>query len=503
MPKKLQHDIGGDESAYGPIQGIVGEGGRPVKDLLAWEQQCHSLFALLASKKIISTDQLRRAIEALTPEQYDTWSYYERWTATMVSLLIDAQIITHDELQKILFGSLTNEETEGIESTISPKFKTGESVRVKSFLSNTEWKRPHIRTPGYIYGVAGMVERVCGRHGDPSFLAYGFHAPKVQLYRIRFQQCDIWPEQYDPQVCTEQHPGDVVEVEVYEHWLEPADRPSGHSFENDLLFDHTSGDDCGTHHHHHAHDHDHDVDTKDDGPTHESRTTVESQAIQKEGPPTPGKELFQALLRLLLQHEVISSDEIRLMSEKMDTAFERLDGATFVVKAWMDSEFETRLLEDPALAAFELGINTSNPNAPTILTVLKNTSSTHNLVVCTLCSCYPSSLLGIAPSWYKSREYRSRAVREPRRVLEEFGVIFPSSSSSSSSSSEDESTATTTTHTTANSKAITIRVHDSTADHRYMVYPMRPDGTQGWSEDQLRRLITRDTLIGVAIPRLD
>jgi nitrile hydratase len=226
--------------------------------------------------------------------------------------------------------------------------------------------------------------------------------------------------------------------------------------------------------HHHHHDLDH-ADDKIYG--HEARTTVESRAIQKEGPPTPGKEMFQALSRLLLQKEVVNADEIRLMTERMDSAFDRLDGARLVVKAWMDPEFETRLLDDPAAAAQELGINTSNPNAPTVLTVLKNTSSLHNLVVCTLCSCYPSGLLGIAPSWYKSREYRSRAVREPRCVLQEFGVSLPPGTS--------------------------IRVHDSTADHRYLVLPARPEGTDDWSEDRLRTLITRDTMIGVAVPRVE
>ena len=484
----MHHDIGGDESAFGPI---AGAGAKPVKDLLAWEQQCHSLFALLASKKFLSTDGLRRSIEALTPDQYKTWSYYEKWTAALVSLLIESRIITHDELQSVLFGAPPEKkESKDILETLPPKFEVGQNVRVRRFLSSTEWKRPHIRTPGYIYGVAGTVERICGRHGDPSFLAFGLEAPKVQLYRVRFRQSDIWPEQYPP--GTKNQPQDVVEVEVYEHWLEATDRSSGHSFDGNRFFDHSSGEDpCvvdqedhaahhdhnhDNHHHHDHHDHHHHDHMDGKAHIHEARTTIEAQAIQKEGPPSPGKELFQALSRLLLSKEVVHADEIRLMTERMDTAFDRLDGATLVARAWVDSEFEARLLDDAATAAQELGINTSNANAPTVLTVLKNTSSTHNLVVCTLCSCYPSGLLGIAPSWYKSREYRSRAVREPRQVLEEFGVSIPEGTS--------------------------LRVHDSTADHRYIVLPVRPKGTEDWSEDELRRLITRDTMIGVAVPRV-
>ena len=136
--------------------------------------------------------------------------------------------------------------------------------------------------------------------------------------------------------------------------------------------------------------------------------------------------------------------------------------------------FRQRLLEDAPSAASELGIATSNPNAPTVLTVVPNTPDAHNLVVCTLCSCYPSGLLGIAPSWYKSRLYRARAVREPRNVLASFGTRI------------HDKTA--------------IRVHDSTADHRYLVLPERPAGTGHMTAEELKRLVTRDTMIGVTTP---
>ena len=250
---------------------------------------------------------------------------------------------------------------------------------------------------------------------------------------------------------------------------------TGHSFEDDVLFNHSSGDDCvidRTHDHSHSHHHHHHH--KDgDSHVHEPRPMVESRAIEREGPPTPKRELFQTLYNLLVKKGVVSSEEVRLMCEKMDTAAQKLDGASLVLKAWTDPKFEARLLSNAASAAAEIGINTSNPNAPTVLTVLKNTATIHNLVVCTLCSCYPSGLLGIAPSWYKSREYRSRAVREPRSVLKEFGVLLPCGTS--------------------------IRVHDSTADHRYIVLPVRPEGTEHWAEEELRSLITRDTMIGVAL----
>ena len=162
------------------------------------------------------------------------------------------------------------------------------------------------------------------------------------------------------------------------------------------------------------------------------------------------------------------------MIEGLDSAGRNLTGRTLIVKAWMDPSFEKRLLDDPASAALEIGIKTSNPNAPTVLTVVRNNPTEHNLIVCTLCSCYPSGLLGIAPVWYKSSEFRSRAVREPREVLKEFGTLLP----------QDQM----------------IRVHDSTADHRYLVLPQRPKGTENWSEEELRQIVTRDSMLGVTSP---
>jgi nitrile hydratase len=146
-------------------------------------------------------------------------------------------------------------------------------------------------------------------------------------------------------------------------------------------------------------------------------------------------------------------------------------GAPVVAKAWIDADFKRRLLQNATEACESLGIEIPGLK----LVALENTPAVHNAVVCTLCSCYPRVLLGIPPDWYKSRNYRSRMVREPRAVLEEFGLKIP------------ESTA--------------IRVHDSSADMRYIVLPMRPAGTEGWDEERLAALVTRDSMIGVAIPK--
>jgi nitrile hydratase len=145
-------------------------------------------------------------------------------------------------------------------------------------------------------------------------------------------------------------------------------------------------------------------------------------------------------------------------------------GARVVARAWTDPAYKARLLENGTRACGELGLD-----VPALrLVVVENTPQVHNVIVCTLCSCYPRMLLGLPPDWYKSRAYRSRVVREPRAVLAEFGLRLAAD--------------------------MQVRVHDSTADMRYLVLPMRPAATAGWSEAQLAAIVTRDCMIGVAVP---
>lgn len=454
-PFDQPHDLGGNTSTYASLNLSNPDA------LQDWEINCHALFAVLAIQGAVTTDGLRRSIESLTSSQYNDWGYYEKWSAGMTTLLLENQLITVGELNEALFGKLlvhpNNNERE-------PCFSVGELVRVRSYRNDfaIEWKRPHIRVPGYIYGVIGVIERVCDEHQDPSFLAFGLEAPKVRLYRVRFQMKDVWPEHYDNSMDD-----DVIEVEIYEPWLERSSEKSGRDF-GGVLFDHThDGSDCS---HNHSHEHDH------NDHSHDPRPLVEERAVSLEGVPRPGKELFSALMKVLTDKCNITHGQVREMSERLAMAGKTLNGASLIAKAWVDASFEERLLLYAPAAAAELDIITSNPNAPTVLTIVKNTDTIHNLVVCTLCSCYPSGLLGIAPSWYKSREYRARAVREPREVLLEFGTKI--------------------------SDGCQIRVHDSTADHRYLVLPMRPKGTEGWSEGKLRALVTRDCMVGVSVPRV-
>ena len=179
--------------------------------------------------------------------------------------------------------------------------------------------------------------------------------------------------------------------------------------------------------------------------------------------------LEAAVRELLIGKGVITADELRRQIEKMDGA-NAGRGGRLVARAWLDPDFKARALADGSAACRELGLDVGALR----LIVVESSAALHNLVVCTLCSCYPRPLLGLPPDWYKSSAYRSRAVREPRAVLAEFGTIIP-----------DE---------------VEVRVHDSTADMRYLVLPQRPRGTEGWDEERLATLVTRDSLIGVALP---
>jgi nitrile hydratase subunit alpha len=179
-----------------------------------------------------------------------------------------------------------------------------------------------------------------------------------------------------------------------------------------------------------------------------------------------------AIQALLVEKGVISADEVRQQIETVD-ARTPADGAKVVARAWVDPAFKSRLLHDAKAAVTELGFDSGE--SP-VLVAVENTPKVHNVVVCTLCSCYPRALLGLPPDWYKSLSYRSRAVVDPRGVLQEFGLELDPD--------------------------VEVRVYDSSADMRYLVIPERPPGTEYMSETELASLVTRDSMIGVTKPRL-
>ena len=189
----------------------------------------------------------------------------------------------------------------------------------------------------------------------------------------------------------------------------------------------------------------------------------------EDSPFTVYQVMARAVEELLIETNTFSAADVRRTAEAL-SAQDPADGARMVARAWIDPEFEARMLADCKGAAAELGIDAGD----TPIIAVKNSPAVHNVIVCTLCSCYPRMLLGASPEWYKSRAYRSRVVREPRAVLAEFGTQIPN--------------------------GVEVRVHDSSADLRYMVLPMRPAGTASLDEAALAGLVTRDCMIGTAVP---
>lgn len=200
------------------------------------------------------------------------------------------------------------------------------------------------------------------------------------------------------------------------------------------------------HEHHHGHDHDH--------------STLSETELR-----------LKALESLLIEKGYVIPAALDEIIETYETRVGPRNGALVVAKAWTDPQFLEWLRKDASAAIDSLGYSGRQGEH---MVIVENTPEQHNLVVCTLCSCYPWSVLGLPPVWYKSTAYRSRAVIEPRAVMAEFGLTLPDSTQ--------------------------VHVWDSTAEIRYLVVPMRPAGTEGWSEEQLADLVTRDSMIGVTLP---
>jgi nitrile hydratase len=187
--------------------------------------------------------------------------------------------------------------------------------------------------------------------------------------------------------------------------------------------------------------------------------------------PTELEARTLALESLLVEKGLLTSEAVDEVIRAFEQDIGPMRGARAVARSWVDPEFKKRLLADPKRAFAEIGVTEHQVEE---LVVVENTEAVHNVIVCTLCSCYPWMVLGLPPTWYKSAPYRSRVVVEPRAVLRELGLDL----------ADD----------------VDVRVWDSSADIRYMVLPMRPEGVESWSEEQLASIVTRDCMIGVAKP---
>lgn len=463
------HDVGGILDG-GAID--IDSGSKKYK---LWEMQTHCMLTLLAKQGLLSVDEVRRGIEGLPAAAVSTMSYYERWAASIAVTSMERGTIQQKDLDRHL-GVSTQEP--------AVQFGKGDYVKVRPENAAVRPRKPHLRTPGYLFGLVGVVERQCvGMAANPEGLAFRQELPRQPLYRVTFHQQDTW-EGYTGSAA------DTLDVEVYQAWLEPATKQQ-------LQSQQQSRQQTQPHTHQHSHSKEHgDPQVIDHGDhVHEGRSAVEQNANDLEGvDDAERRRLSEALVKVFEEKQIITAEQLRKTVEDLDSRGEKKLGPLLIAKAWTDPAFKAKLLYNAGDAAEELGIQSSNfapkpkaadpkadqekkvPNLTgTIFTAVENMDKVHNLVVCTLCSCYPLAVLGMSPAWYKSRSYRSRAVRDPRGVLKEFGTELPPD--------------------------VAVRVHDSTADMRYMVLPQKPDGTDGWTEAQLQELVTRDSMIGVTFAK--
>ncbi len=223
----------------------------------------------------------------------------------------------------------------------------------------------------------------------------------------------------------------------------------------------------------HEHDHGHshgDLDADAHALEHIHDHDRQFQPDLEDTPPTRYELMVYAIRELLIEKGHVTQEEITKARNTLES-WQPSRGAEIVARAWTDPDFKTRLLSDGNEAMADFGVDAGGAK----LTVLENTDEVQNVVVCTLCSCYPRAVLGLPPDWYRSKAYRARVVVEPRKVLKEFGTDIP-----------DE---------------VTVRVHDSLADLRYLVIPKRPAGTEDWTQEQLAAIVTRDSMVGVTNPK--
>ena len=341
----------------------------------------------------------------------------------------------------------------------SETFAVGDRVWVRRLGAH---RRPRLPVPGRLSGAQGRVVKVVkasDREWSDTVLRLGRDlGVEVQerCYEVDFAMADV--ARYETQ--------GTVRVQIYGSWLqrEPEPLPEAPLSTAKVPKRRTLRQILKT-----LMQEQHDVRAAA-AHQHGSREDVERAAVAKELE-TPGQRLTEALLATT---GVAPQGLLRSM-ELMDSLGIEPLGPRLVARAWRDPSFKAALLQDA-----EEAIRSLNPKDDTShakVKVVESSQQVHNLVVCTLCSCYPASLLGLAPTWYKSQEYRLQAVEKPRELLRSFGLNLP--------------------------PQVELRVHDSNAELRHLVLPARPAGTEDWSEDELAALVTRDTMIGVAIPVLE
>jgi len=360
------HDLGGVGNT-GPI--VLEE-----KPITFWQQSVHALAVSLASRTpcLVSTDELRRATEQLEPECYKTWGYYEKWAAAIASLLVAKGIVSQVELDRELFGN-------GMDKAPEVLFKPGDKIRVRPEDTRLRWRRPHLRCPGYIYGLAGVVKKFVGLFDDPFLLAYKGEGPQQPLYVVSIPMSSIWSHGLEHEV-SDCGSSDCVELDIYQEWLESdtgllpdmdKDRnafiahaptpiltnksesaPDPNQLDEngvvipDSALAHPATESIHDVSHDHKHSHDHDGEEGIFTHSHLPRDEIECNAAVNEGEDPPGKVVGEALLRVLYTKGVITQQEILTIISNLENAGAKMLGMELVVKAWLDPAFKRRLVED-------------------------------------------------------------------------------------------------------------------------------------------------------------
>ncbi|CAK9039784.1 unnamed protein product [Durusdinium trenchii] len=452
-----------------------------------WELQIHALVVVMISMEHVTSADLRG--ETCRLARYADWGYYGQWAVALAKVLLRNGLLSVSMLLPAL----------GVSRTVSCKaqeFQVGQRVRVKRSLRGkppSSWRRPHLPVPGTLDGACGEVAEILQPRSDPVFFIFcselGVQVPAEICYTVKFALADISPGHLE----SPNPPKGSIRVEVFESWLQQDDQgekelqtleaksskssskgPKRRSLKQSLK---TLTQEMHDLHSELVSQRRQNKSLPAAKHSHLQRSEVEQAAIDKEGAETPGQRLTEALIEVLTSSGIMGKAALSKAMEVIDSLGMQPLGPRIVARAWSDEEFKRQLLDNANEAIQSLdSLNLEKDRFSHVkVKVVESTDAVHNLVVCTLCSCYPVSLLGLSPSWYKSQEYRLHAVERPRELLKEsFGLEIP--------------------------PKVEIRVFDSNSDLRFFVLPRRPSNTEGWSEEELMNLVTRDSMIGVAMP---
>jgi len=415
-----------------------------------WELQIHAIMGIVFHEKILMhvdfVNEFRNLDFLFTDESYEEATYYGVYTCALARLAVANNLVPKAVLDR-QFGF-----PHGSQQVL---FLKHDHVTVRAEKHGYRCFKPFTRTPGYIHGMTGVIVEYLGSFSDPMLATFVSGAQQVvPLYRVRFSSETI-------QAHTDEAT-DTFEVDVFQNWLEATPGSVRTTVERPPSY----GDACPV---------------KFDGSwhrIHSSRKGFDEYSRSVPCPQSRFKPLGEALVASLVECNVFSAQKLAQATEKLAWSFSDAaagDARKLVVRAWLDISFRQLLLSEPTRALACLGISNHTIQGPdTSLIVLENTEHVHHVVVCTLCSCYPVSIMGNPPAWYRSASFRARVMQEPRTVLSEFGMQI----------TQPE-----------------IRVHDSTANLRYMVLPLMPVGATHLAEADLAALVTRDSLIGVGRAR--